>query len=93
MNGTSSWVAPTSMTSTMLGWFTRADTRASRKNRASVSAVSIVGRSSLMATWRSVNALVADHTSAIPPTPNRSSRRYFPAIASAVFLKAMLMPS
>src|SRR4051812_21810067 len=64
----------------MFGWLMRAETFASFRNRAAASGVFATCMfMNLMASWRSVNVLVADHTSAIPPLPSSWFSRYLPA--------------
>src|SRR4051812_35129496 len=43
----------------------------------------------LMACSRSVNVLVADHTSAMPPVPSTCTSRYFPATTSPDFIECL----
>src|SRR5437660_9525626 len=62
----------------MFGCASAAIARASRSKRAG----SARGPSSLIATRRSSSRSCAAHTSAIPPTPSRSSRRYRPPMTS-----------
>ena len=63
------------------GCCTRAETFASIKKRWAASGVfANVGSRNLIANWRSVNVLVADHTDAMPPVPSSPLSRYFPAI-------------
>src|SRR3954454_14496000 len=64
----------------MFGWLMRAETFASFRNRAAASGVfATCVFMNLMASSRSVNVLVADHTSAIPPLPSSWFSRYLPA--------------
>src|SRR5438105_6029136 len=62
----------------MFGWARAAIARASRSKRAG----SAWGPRSLIATRRSSSRSCAAHTSAIPPTPSRSSRWYRPPMTS-----------